>query len=188
MGPFETEVQRVTLLDFPAEGLILDIGGGGSGIIGRLKGEQVVSIDNRIGEFKDANNTAFKLHMDGEQLSFADGQFHKATAFFSLMYMPNEVKEKVLREVYRVLRDEGILYIWDTKIDAAALAGKKEAFIIHLSVLYPNGDEVCTGYGVSLKNKQQDAGSVAEMASRCGFELVKKVVNEYVFFLKLQKR
>ena len=35
----------VVVPDFPAEGLILDIGGGGEGVIGQLKGHQVVAID-----------------------------------------------------------------------------------------------------------------------------------------------
>ena len=39
------EAQHVSVADFPAEGFILDIGGGGEGIIGQLKGAQVVAID-----------------------------------------------------------------------------------------------------------------------------------------------
>jgi hypothetical protein len=37
--------QEVAVADFPASGLILDIGGGGEGIIDRLKGDQVIAID-----------------------------------------------------------------------------------------------------------------------------------------------
>jgi hypothetical protein len=36
---------EVVVPDFPAEGLILDIGGGGEGIIEQLKGKQVVATD-----------------------------------------------------------------------------------------------------------------------------------------------
>ena len=32
--------------DFYATGFILDIGGGGEGVVGRLKGQQVVAIDS----------------------------------------------------------------------------------------------------------------------------------------------
>src|SRR5690242_15141575 len=39
------EKQELDVADFPAEGWILDLGGGGEGIIGRLKGSQVVAID-----------------------------------------------------------------------------------------------------------------------------------------------
>ncbi len=36
---------EVSLPNFSAEGLILDIGGGGEGVIGQLKGKQVVAVD-----------------------------------------------------------------------------------------------------------------------------------------------
>jgi hypothetical protein len=41
------ERQLVTLDDFPSSGHILDIGGGGEGVIGRLKGQDVIAIDNQ---------------------------------------------------------------------------------------------------------------------------------------------
>lgn len=34
---------EVNVPDFPAEGFILDVGGGGEGVIGRVKGGQVVA-------------------------------------------------------------------------------------------------------------------------------------------------
>ena len=42
---FRTPGLEVGLPDFPASGLILDVGGGGEGVIGQLKGSQVVAID-----------------------------------------------------------------------------------------------------------------------------------------------
>ena len=42
---FFCEEQEVTVNDFDASGYILDIGAGGEGIIGRLKGQQVIAID-----------------------------------------------------------------------------------------------------------------------------------------------
>ena len=39
------EMQDVVLHSCPGEGLILDIGGGGEGIIGRLMGDRVVAVD-----------------------------------------------------------------------------------------------------------------------------------------------
>ncbi len=42
---FRLDEQTVVLDDFPAEGWILDIGGGGEAVIGQLKGSQVIAID-----------------------------------------------------------------------------------------------------------------------------------------------
>ena len=45
--------QLVTVHDFEASGYILDIGGGGEGIIGILKGEHVISIDSSRREIEE---------------------------------------------------------------------------------------------------------------------------------------
>ena len=42
---YRFEPQSLTVEDFAADGLILDLGGGGEGIIARVKGQQVVAID-----------------------------------------------------------------------------------------------------------------------------------------------
>jgi len=42
---FFFEREEVVVEDFEATGFILDIGGGGRGVIGKLKGEQVIAID-----------------------------------------------------------------------------------------------------------------------------------------------
>ena len=39
---FRHDELEVVLPDFPADGLILDIGGGGEGVIGQLKGRQTI--------------------------------------------------------------------------------------------------------------------------------------------------
>ena len=39
------EKKEIIVEDFAASGMILDIGGGGEGVIGTLKGKQVVAID-----------------------------------------------------------------------------------------------------------------------------------------------
>ena len=41
---FFFEREEVVVEDFEAAGFILDIGGGGEGVIGRLKGEQLIAI------------------------------------------------------------------------------------------------------------------------------------------------
>ena len=49
--------QAVTVPDFAASGYILDIGGGGEGVIGQLKGDQVIAIDRRKAELEEAGAT-----------------------------------------------------------------------------------------------------------------------------------
>lgn len=44
---FLFEQQEVTVPNFESIGYILDVGGGGEGIIGILKGEKVIAIDAR---------------------------------------------------------------------------------------------------------------------------------------------
>lgn len=68
-------------------GPILDLGGGGEGVIGLIYGGQVTAIDNRQEELDEAPEGPVKLVMDAAALAFADGSFQTVTAFFSLMYM-----------------------------------------------------------------------------------------------------
>ncbi|MHA2041870.1 MAG: hypothetical protein ACW975_08405, partial [Candidatus Thorarchaeota archaeon] len=72
--------QQVSLSDFPSdEEWILDIGGGGEGIIGRLKGRQVVAIDKRRPELEGTSSDALKLVMDARELQFLEKSFGTVT-------------------------------------------------------------------------------------------------------------
>ena len=46
--------QDFTVADFQAEGYVLDIGGGGEGIIGQMKPKQVIAIDLSKRELEEA--------------------------------------------------------------------------------------------------------------------------------------
>jgi hypothetical protein len=63
-------------------GYVLDIGGGGEGVIGRMEGLQVVAIDTREDELLEAPEGPLKVVMDARDLQFLDGTFFAATAFF----------------------------------------------------------------------------------------------------------
>ena len=67
-------------------GRILDIGGGGEGVIGRLYREQVTAIDNRQEELDEVPSGFEKVLMDATDLDYADGSFDHVTCFFTLMY------------------------------------------------------------------------------------------------------
>lgn len=58
------------------QGKILDIGGGGEGIIGRVYGAQVVAIDNRQEELDEAPDGFEKILMDASRLSFPHNEVH----------------------------------------------------------------------------------------------------------------
>ena len=114
--PFFLEKQKVRLKDFQTEGWILDLGGGGEGIIGQLKGSQVVAIDPVKNELLEAPDGPLKIIMDARKLEFLDESFNMVTAFFTLMYIPAADHPGVLREAWRVLRPSGKLLIWEVAL------------------------------------------------------------------------
>ena len=119
------DVQEVPLHDFEASGYILDIGGGGEGIIGRLKGEQVIAIDPSIRELEEAPSGPLKVVMDARDLQFLDSTFLTATAFFTLMYIKAADHERVLSEVLRALKPGGRFLIWEVVLPPRPEEGKE---------------------------------------------------------------
>ena len=89
--------QDFVVADFQAVGYILDIGGGGEGIIGQMKPAQVIAVDLSKRELEEAPPGPLKIVMDATDLKFLDGSFETATAFFSLMYMRPEVQQTRFR-------------------------------------------------------------------------------------------
>jgi len=103
----------VTVEDFAAKGFILDIGGGGEGVIGQLKGEQVIAIDISKRELEEAPSGPLKIVMDARDLKFLDDTFNTATVFFTFMYIHSDDHQKVFEELQRVLKPGGRLLVWD---------------------------------------------------------------------------
>lgn len=91
--------QEVAVQDFETLGLILDIGGGGEGIIGRLKGERVVAIDPSRRELEEAPSGPLKIVMGGTDLQLLDSSFITATSFGTLVYINASDHEQVFGEV-----------------------------------------------------------------------------------------
>jgi SAM-dependent methyltransferase len=137
--------QDFTVEDFQVRGYVLDIGGGGEGIIGQMKPKQVIAIDLSKRELEEAPPGPLKIVMDATDLKFLDGSFDTATAFFSLMYMRPEIQERAFAEVFRVLTPGGRWIIWDVVIPRTLEAdtrGPAFRFRFHLP-----GKVVQTGYG-----------------------------------------
>ena len=95
---FFIKKQEVIIDDFDASGLVLDIGGGGEGIIGQIKGKQVVAIDPSIRELEGAPDGPLKIVMDAGDMLFLDDAFDVVTSFFTLMYIKGSEHEKVFIE------------------------------------------------------------------------------------------
>ena len=176
------EQQTIEIHPLQTDGFILDLGGGGEGIIGTLNGTQVAAIDTRPTELEETNNDALKIIMDATDLKFLVDTFTAATAFYTMMYIPNHQKPKVLAETHRVLRPGGRLHIWDA--DIPEKSGDKKHYVIPLKIVMPD-ETVETGYGTSLK--KQNAKTLRELAEEAGFNTTKEETGEHTFYLELEK-
>lgn len=176
---------QVVVPDFPAEGLILDVGGGGEGVIGQLKGRQVVAIDLSKRELDEApGEPLLKIVMDARDLKFSDASFSTATVFFTFMYIDQVDHEKVLRELNRVLRPGGRVLVWDP-VFPARHEPAQASILYPLHITLPS-KAINTGYGVPFRDGQ-GADHFAGLAGKTGFEIVSRRDEAGWFFLELGK-
>jgi SAM-dependent methyltransferase len=177
---------NVVVDDFPANGLILDIGGGGEGVIGQLKHQQVVAIDLLKRELEDApGEPLLKIVMDARDLKFLDDDFTTATVFFTFMYIAAADHEQVFKELFRVLAPGGRLLIWDV-IFPKRLDEKKDVALFPLKITLP-GKEINTAYGVTWPEEAQGMDHYIALAKKAGFEVITQKEHEGWFFLELMK-
>ena len=162
-------------------GSILDVGGGGEGIIGRLYQNQVIAIDNRQEELDESPDGFEKILMDATDLQFEADHFDHITFFFSLMFMCPEEQKKAIREAARVLKSGGSLHIWDCSI----LSAYPEPFCVDVEVQMPS-ETVTTTYGVG-KLDGQSSSSILEMCILAGLKCVHQEEQNEYFHFKLQK-
>lgn len=168
-------------LDGMLKGSILDIGGGGEGIIGRLYKEQVIAIDNRQEELDEALEGFRKVLMDATKLRYEDNVFDNVTCFFSLMFMDSKEQKLAIEEAARVLKPGGELHIWDCDIATAY----PEPFCIDLVIQMPN-EIVTTTYGVG-KIDSQNRETIINMCIDSGLHFVSQDTGEKSFYLKFRK-
>ena len=117
---YSTQVQEIALRYLETDGLILDIGGGGEGLVSRIMGSKVCAVDIRMSEIREAQIHGPPANWfvgDGQALCFQDDVFDIITLWFSLGYMSDwSVKRSVLEEAYRVLNEGGKLSILASNI------------------------------------------------------------------------
>jgi len=151
-------------------GWILDIGGGGEGVIGQLCGERVISIDRSRQELADAPGAALKIVMDAADLQFLDHCFQTATAFFFFMFTDPQERLGILTEIHRVLKPDGRLLLWDVTIPPYP-GGGQDIFVIPLSVHLPDGRQIETGYGCLWEGHAQKLEDFTALALEAGFQV-----------------
>lgn len=161
-------------------GSILDIGGGGEAIIGRLYGEQVTAIDNRQEELDEAPNVCEKLLMDATELNYQTASFDNVTFFFTLMFMQEDEQRKSIAEASRVLKQGGEIHIWDCDI----ISAYPEPFCVDVEIHMPDKC-IKTTYGVG-KLGSQNMDSIQKMCADVGLTLCHQFNKNY-FYLKYKK-
>lgn len=177
--------QEVTVEDFPAFGWILDVGGGGEGVIGRLKGSQVVAIDRMRSELENSPLGPLKIVMDATDLQFLDRSFHTVTAFFSFMFMPASQQPKAFAEIHRILAPGGRLKIWDIHLPT-----RKDPFhemvAFNLLINLP-GKQIRTGYGTRWPAETQGLAYYHRLAEGVRFHFCTEQTQGEAFYLEFKK-
>lgn len=181
---FSFEDQTVKISNFEAQGYILDIGGGGEGVIGRLKSEQVIAVDISKYELEESPAGPLKIIMDARELKFLDDTFNTATSFFTMMYINGYDHQKVFDEIYRVLARRGRFLIWD--VNLTKRPEDQDIFVVPLTIHLPD-EKIGTRYGSQWPLEPHDLAYFKGLARKAGFQIISEKENGKTFFLSLRK-
>lgn len=176
----------ISLEDFAPAGSVLDLGGGGEGVIGQAVGGSVIAIDRWMDELREAPDGFRKVMMDARHLGFPDQRFPTLTAFFSFMYIPKvEDQIAVFTEAGRVLQPGGIFHLWDVRLPETPPEGT-DYFVVDL--LYRiRGKDTGTGYGMRWPGGRRDAAHYIALAEQAGLACIHSEAMEHCFYLQFQK-
>ncbi|MCW4051500.1 MAG: class I SAM-dependent methyltransferase, partial [Candidatus Bathyarchaeota archaeon] len=175
--------QSIKLEPIETEGFILDIGGGGEGVIGKLNGRQVIAIDKVKAELEETDNPSLKVVMDATDLLFENASFDAATSFYTFMYMDESTQKKAIEETFRVLKPDGILHVWDVTLGPEH--AEKPFFVVPMEIQLP-GETIETGYG-HRGNKTLSIESITSMGTMTGFVVEEKKVIQDSFYVSLRR-
>jgi len=182
---FAIKEQKVNLSNIKLEGLILDIGGGGEGVISQFKKEKVIAIDHNKRELEEAPEGGLKIIMDAGELKFLNNTFDTVTSFFTFMYIPKSEHKKIFKEIYRVLKKDGNLVLWDVIIPKRENQ-IQEMFSLPLKIKI-NDIELDAGYGVFWGKKEQNLEYFQKLSKKVGFSEVEFISDDQVFYLRAKK-
>jgi ubiquinone/menaquinone biosynthesis C-methylase UbiE len=163
----ETPEKKIKLNRLESDGLILDIGGGGEGLVSRIEGDRVCAVDIRMSEIREAQihgHSSNWIVADGRTLCFDDGVFDIVTLWFSLGYMSDwGIKLAVLEAAHRVLKKNGRLSIM-----ASCIPESGTSLVFWATFTLPDGTLSRTGYGVR-GGQNQTLPRILELATDVGF-------------------
>ncbi len=179
-----SELHQIDLKKILLKGRILDIGGGGEGIIGQFAGPNVISIDPSERELKEAESDCVKIIMDGKDLKFLDEAFDTVAIFFTMMYISKPDQKKVLKEAYRVLKSKGELFLWDLTIPDRPET-EKDTYAVKLEVDIGK-KKITTGYGTRW-GKKYNLERYLDLGKKVGFNVIEQDVNGETFFIRFKK-
>lgn len=180
------ERQTIKLEPFATPGPVLDIGGGGEGVIGQLLGSKVVAIDLSEEELRDApGQPLLKIVMDARDLKFMPESFPDVTVFFTFMYINGNDHDTVFRQIHRVLKPGGTVRIWDVNFGPRP-APHIRGGIFRLQARLP-GKDINTGYGVRWPEQLQTLAQYIQRAEACGFTVSARQDAGVWFYLELKK-
>lgn len=177
---------EISLDDYEFTSPVLDIGGGGEGVIGQTAGQDVIAIDRRMDELLEAPEGPRKVMMDARRLGFTGDQFPTLTAFFSLMYVPKiEDQLAVFTEAQRVLQPGGTFHFWDVTLPETP-PEKRDYFVVYVRYAI-RGNARGTGYGMRWPGGRRDAAHYIALAEQAGLTCVKSQPLDHCFYLQFQK-
>jgi ubiquinone/menaquinone biosynthesis C-methylase UbiE len=182
---FETPVQKIELNQLPREGPIIDIGGGGEGLVSRIETSRVCVVDINLNKIREAmiyGQVSQWILSDARMLSMKDERFNVATLWFSLGYIQDwDSKKQVIAEVARVLKRFGLISILGAKIICS-----DSRFVMRALFHFPDGSVSKMSYGMD-GTQRQDAEAVVKLLQEAGFSNIISEDNGHWFRVDAQK-
>lgn len=182
---FEPPIQYVQLKMIVGGKRILDVGGGGEGLVARVAGSRVCVVDINIDKIREARiheEQANWFNCDGASLCFKSASFDMAMLWFSLGYMRSwHLKESILQEVNRVLAQEGRLSIWACRIDC-----EEPGLLLRTDIVFPDGTLSRFGFGLAGQ-QNQTLDTVSKMLASSGFQIERSHEEGYIFNIDCRK-
>ncbi|TFG05035.1 class I SAM-dependent methyltransferase [Candidatus Thorarchaeota archaeon] len=182
---FRTPVLRIPLKHIPDEGRVLDIGGGGEGLVSRLEGKRVCAVDVLLNKIREARIYSVEsqwIQNDARALAVRDRVFDTVTCWFSLSYLP-EVNDKrqVLVEAHRVLKGGGLLSIIGMNIP-----GNTVKHVFDAEFVLPDDYVSKMSYAVS-GGQEQTLEALIELGKETVFQIEGESDHGHWFELSMRK-